>query len=356
MKILDKYILKKFMSTFFFVVLLFVLILSVIDFTEKNEDFIKNKAPGGEILMYYMHFMPYMANLLSPITVFIATVFVTAKMASHTEIIAILSSGVSFKRLMVPYIIGAALIGMGTFVLIEWVIPNGSKRRIAFENQYIKEKVEYRDNAHLKIGPNSYVYLQRYDNTIHEGYQFSLETIENNQLKSKLKSNRITWQYDKNSWKLDNYVVRKFEGGKETVTRGANKDTVINLLPKDFASTYQLHETFTMSELDNYIDELKERGSENIEIYLIEKYERYTYPFAIVILTAIGVIVSARKTREGAGFQIAFGFLLAFIYILFVLMSRGIASVGSISPMLSAWIPNIIFSCIGVVMYKTVPR
>jgi lipopolysaccharide export system permease protein len=297
-----------------------------------------------------------MANLLSPITVFIATVFVTAKMASHTEIIAILSSGVSFKRLMLPYLMGATFIGIGTFILIEWVIPNGSKQRIAFENKYIKEKVEYRDNAHLKIGPNAYVYLLSYNNTIHEGYQFSLETIEDNRLKSKLKSNKITWQPEKNSWKLDDYIVRKFDGDKEIVVRGFNKDTVINLLPKDFASTYQLHETFTMGELDNYIDELRERGSENIEIYLIEKYERYTYPFAIIILTAIGVIVSARKTREGAGFQIAFGFLLAFIYILFVLMSRGIASVGSIGPLLSSWIPNIIFSCIGVVMYKTVPR
>jgi lipopolysaccharide export system permease protein len=200
------------------------------------------------------------------------------------------------------------------------------------------------------------VYLLSYNNTIHEGYQFSLETIEDNRLKSKLKSNKITWQPEKNSWKLDDYIVRKFDGDKEIVVRGFNKDTVINLLPKDFASTYQLHETFTMGELDNYIDELRERGSENIEIYLIEKYERYTYPFAIIILTAIGVIVSARKTREGAGFQIAFGFLLAFIYILFVLMSRGIASVGSIGPLLSSWIPNIIFSCIGVVMYKTVPR
>ncbi|MFL5729032.1 MAG: LptF/LptG family permease [Cytophagaceae bacterium] len=356
MKLLDKYILQKFISTFFFVVLLFILILSVIDFTEKNEDFIKNKVPGIEILGYYMHFMPYMANLLSPITVFIATVFVTAKMASHTEIVAILSSGVSFKRFMLPYLIGATFIGIGTFILIEWVIPNGNKKRIAFENQYIKEKVEFRDNAHLKIGPNTYVYLLSYNNNNNEGYQFSLETIENNELKSKLKSNRIIWQPKKNCWKLDKYVVRNFDGDKEFVVRGENKDTIINLLPKDFGSTYQLHETFTMTELDNYIAELRDRGAENIEIYLTEKYERYTYPFAIVILTAIGVIVSARKTREGAGFQIAFGFLLAFVYILFVLMSRGIASVGSIGPLLASWIPNIIFSCIGVVMYKTVPR
>jgi lipopolysaccharide export system permease protein len=356
MKILDKYILRKFISTFLFVVLLFVLILSVIDFTEKNEDFIRSKAPGMEILMYYAHFMPYMANLLSPITVFIATVFVTANMASHTEIIAILSSGVSFKRFILPYLIGATFIGIGTFILIEWVIPNGNKKRIAFENQYIKEKVPYKDNTHLKIGPNTYIYLLSYNNMLDEGYQFSLETIENNQLKSKLKSNRIVWQPKKKMWLLDRYVVRKFDGNKETMIEGENKDTIINLLPKDFGSTYQLHETFTMSELDNYINELKERGSENIETYLIEKYERYTYPFAIVILTVIGVIVSVRKAREGVGFQIAFGFLLAFIYILFVLMSRGIASVGSIGPLLASWIPNIVFSCIGLVMYKTVPR
>jgi lipopolysaccharide export system permease protein len=357
LKILDLYILKKFLTTFFFVVLLFVVVISVIDFTEKNDDFIKNHAPFLEILKYYLTFMPYIGNLISPITIFIATVFVTANMAAHTEVIAILSSGVSFKRMMLPYIIGSLFIGMLTFVLIEWVIPNGNKKRVAFENQYVKNEYFFvGDNTHLKIAPNTYAYLLSYNNSMNIGYQFSLETIEGTKLKSKLKANRILWQDKKNVWELDNYVIRKFNGEKEELIVGAKMDTVINLHPKDFGSQYLLHETFTMSELDNYIAELKERGAENIEIYLTEKYERFTYPFAIVILTVIGVIVSARKTREGAGFQIAFGFLLAFIYILFVLMSRGLAGVGFIGPLLASWIPNIVFSSIGLLMYKTVPK
>jgi len=357
LRILDLYILKKFLSTFFFVVLLFVIVISVIDFTEKNDDFIKNHAPFIDILKYYLTFMPYIGNLLSPITVFIATVFVTANMAAHTEIIAILSSGVSFKRMMVPYIIGSVFIGLLTFVLIEWVIPNGNKKRVAFENQYVKDEFNFvGDNTHFKIGPNTYAYILSYNNSMNIGYQFSLETVEGTTMTSKLKANRIIWQEKKQAWELDNYIIRKFDGEKEKLISGLKMDTVINLLPKDFGSQYLLHETFTMTELEDYITELRERGAENIEVYLTEKYERFTYPFAIVILTVIGVIVSARKTREGAGFQIAFGFLLAFIYILFVLMSRGLAGVGSIGPLLASWIPNIVFSGIGVIMYKTVPK
>ncbi|HEY8399854.1 MAG TPA: LptF/LptG family permease [Cytophagaceae bacterium] len=358
MKIIDRYILKKFLTAFVFVVSLLVLVICVIDFTEKNDDFIKNNVAVSAILGdYYLNFIPYLANMLSPITVFIATVFVTAKMASHTEVIAILSSGISFRRMMVPYIIGSTLIAIATFYLIGWVIPNANKVRVAFENQYVKNAFFFEGrNIHMKIAPTTYIYMESYNNQLQVGYQFTIETIEGTELKSKLKANKITWQQDKGKWLLDKYSVRTFDGMKEELIYGEHLDTTIALSPKDFESTYLLHETFTLPELDNYIRELKERGAENIEIYLTEKYERYTYPFAIIILTIIGVIVSARKTREGSGFQIAFGFLLAFIYIIFVIMSRSVAQVGSIGPLIAAWLPNIIFAGIGAIMYKTVPR
>lgn len=358
MKIIDKYILKKFLSAFIFVVSLLVLVICVIDFTEKNDDFIKNNVSMAVIFKdYYMNFIPYLANMLSPITVFIATVFVTAKMASHTEVIAILSSGISFRRMMVPYVIGSVIIAAVTFYLIGWVIPNANKTRVAFENQYVKNVFYFEGrNIHMKIAPTTYVYMESYNNQMHSGYQFTIETIEGNELKSKLKANKITWQPETGKWLLDKYSVREFDGMKEKLWYGEQTDTLIALSPKDFESTYLLHETFTLTELDQYIKDLKDRGAENIEVYLTEKYERYTYPFAIIILTIIGVIVSARKTREGSGFQIAFGFLLAFIYIIFVIMSRSVAQVGSIGPLLASWLPNIIFAGIGAVMYKTVPR
>jgi lipopolysaccharide export system permease protein len=358
MKILDKYILKRFLVTFVYVVILLVVVICVIDYTERNGDFLRSNVPFKEIIgTYYLNFMPYLANMLSPITIFIAAVFVTARFAAHTEIIAILSSGVSFKRLLVPYVIGASLVGLCTFLLINWVIPNANKERLAFENQYLKGRYYYDGrNIHLKIAPETYVYMESYNNVMNVGYQFTLETVDGIELLSKLKTNKIIWQPDKEAWLLDKYTIREFKDGKEIINSGFNKDTVINLSPADFEDNNSLHETFTLPELEDYIKKLQDRGAENTEVYLTEKYERYTYPFAIIILTIIGVIVSARKSREGTGFQIAFGFLLAFIYIIFVIMSRSMAQVGSMGPLMAAWIPNIIFSVIGMIMYKTVPR
>jgi lipopolysaccharide export system permease protein len=341
-----------------YVVAILVTILVVIDFTEKSDDFIKNHLPFSVVFGdYYLNFMPYMANVFSPISVFIATVFVTARMATHTEIIAMLSSGISFKRILVPYVIGSSLLGILIFFMIGWVIPNANKTRISFENQYLHDKFYFEGhNVHMKIGPNSYIYLESYNSTIDVGYQFSLETFEGNELKSKLKSSKIAWNPKSNSWTLDVYSVRSYSGGKEHVVHGHNKDTLIDLSPKDFSNKNMLYETFTLTELNTYIQELKEKGAENIEAYVTEKYKRYAYPFAIVILTVIGVIASSVKSREGPGFSIAFGFLLAIIYILFTLISQSFSNVGSMGPMLAIWLPNIVFTIIGLIMYKRVPK
>lgn len=359
MKILDKFILKKFLVTFLFVVLLLCSVICVIDFTEKNDDFIKTQ-PGFQAIIfdYYLNYIPYLANMISPITVFIATVFVTARLAARTEIIAILSSGVSFMRLLMPYLMGAICIGIVTFFLTGWIIPNANKERVAFEIKYIKNKFYFNGrNVHIKIGTESFAYLESYNNTVHTGYQFTLETISNQQLFKKIKADKLTWQDSTKSWRLDNCMVRSWnKEGVETVSYSAHIDTVINLYPKDFESQHHLYETFTNPELDDYIAEAQSRGADDIEIYIIEKYLRFTYPFAIIILTMIGVILSARKSREGAGFQIALGFLLAFIYIIFFIMSRSIAQTGSIDPLLACWLPNIVFSFIGIFLYKTVPR
>ena len=358
MKLLDKYILKKFLTTFVFVVLLCVLIICVIDFTEKNDDFIKNNVSFKSIMLdYYINLIPFYANMLSPITVFIATVFVTAKLASHTEIVAILSSGISFRRMLVPYIIGATLIGGVIFALIGWVIPNANKTRVAFEIKYIKNPFNYdARNIHIRVGPETYVYMENYNNTANVGYKFSLENIEGVSLKSKLSSDMVAWNPEKKKWHIDNYTLRTFNGDKETLSYGTQLDTALNLLPKDFASTFRLAETFTLPELNKFIKDKQERGADDVETYLVEKYERFSYPFAIIVLTIIGVILSSRKARGGVGYQIALGFALAFIFIIFVIMSRSLAQVGDVPPMIASWIPLMIFSAIGAVLYKTVPR
>jgi lipopolysaccharide export system permease protein len=358
MKIIDWYILKRFLSSFFFVVVMLISVIVVIDITEKNEDFIKSGLSWWIITKdFYLNFIPYMANMISPLLIFIATVFVTARMASHTEIIAILSSGVSFRRLLYPFFVGSVLVAVITFALIGWIIPKANKKRIAFENTYLRQRFYFEGrDVHIKIAPNVYAYMESYNNTIKTGYQFTLETIIGHELISKLKANKITWDPEKKKWNLENYTLRKFNRNKEILIHGASRDTVLDLHPEDFESKYELHTTLTMDELNKYIKLQKLRGAENLEIFLIEKYERYAYPFAVVILTIIGVIVSSRKSREGAGFQIAFGFMLAFVYIIFVIMSRNMVTAGGIGPMLAAWLPNMIFTGIGFLMYKTVPR
>ena len=358
MKILDKYITKKLLITFFFVVLTLIAIICAIDYVEKNEDFMKHKLSFGFIVShYFIYYIPYMANMISPLTVFIASVFVTARLAADTEIIAMLNSGMSFKRLMFPYLLSSSIIAAGIFVMCAWVIPLSNKKRIDFENTYIKNQFHYdARNVHIKIAPTSYIYLESYNNTAHVGFQFSLENIDGNKLLSKMKSETIVWNDTIKKWNLRNYVYRKFDGDKETVTKGASLDTVIDLSPKDFESQYMIHETMTLTELNKHIDKLTLRGAENVEVFLIEKYERYTYPFAIIILTLIGVIMSARKARVGAALQISLGFILAFVYILLVIMSRSVANAGSLPPLLGAWMPNILFSIVGAILYKTVPR
>ncbi len=358
MKILDKYIIFRFLSTFLYVIAVIVTIVMVIDYTEKADDFINNKAPSKAIFLdYYLNFIPYWANYISPLMIFIATVFMTANMAVKTEIIAILSSGVSFLRFLRPYFIASALVGLFTFGMVGWVIPKANKKRIAFENKYVKNQYYYSGrDVHIKIGPNVYAYLESYSNVSNTGYKFTLEKIIKNRLVEKLSAEQIVWNPEKKKWKIEDYKIRKLKGTKHEMSFGTSIDSVLNLLPKDFESDYKLHEIYTLPELGSKINEINSRGADGVAVYQIERYQRYSSPFAVIILTFIGVILSARKARGGVGLQIALGFVLAFVYIIFFFLSKGVAEKGSISPMLAVWLPNLVFGTIGLILYKTVPR
>ena len=358
MKILDYYILKKFLKTYVFAVFLIVLIVMVIDYTEKIDDFIRKQAPMHAIIFdYYLNFIPYWANYISPLMVFIATVFFTANLAAKTEIIAILSSGVSFTRLMRPYLIGSSIIAIGTFIMIGWVVPNANKIRVPFEHQYINGTYFFdKRDVHIKIAPDVYAYIESYDNNTNTGYRFSLERISNNEIKEKLMSDRITWDTLRKKWTIHDYRIINLMPGKTGIISGVKIDTTLNLFPKDFQNKHLLHETFTLPELNRHIDLVRSRGADGIEVFLIEKYLRYANPISVIILTIIGFLVSARKSRGGVGFQIALGFSLAFIYILFFMMSKGIAEGGGMPPLLAVWLPNIVFGAVGVGLYYTLPR
>lgn len=359
MKLIDKYVLKRFLGSFFFVVLVIVAVIVMIDITEKIDDFGEHEdlTLYQIIFEYYLNFIPFIANMITPLTVFIATVFVTAKMAGHTEIIAILSSGVSFRRFMFPYLIGAVIIASISFVLTGWVIPKSNRERVKFEVTYIKSKFYYsKRNTHIQVEPNVYLYLQSYNNQSNIGYRFTMERLENTQLKEKLSANRLEWNEEKGKWTLKKWQHRKIDGLSEVITEGKEMDTTLAIHPKEFENDYRNYDGMTIDELNEHIDMLKSRGASNVELYEVEKYIRFTSPFAVLILTFMGIIVSARKSRGGTGLQIAIGFFLSFLFILFFIMSKTIAETGSIHPMLSVWIPNIIFTGISLIMYRYLPR
>ena len=357
-KILDFYIFKDFLRSFLFIVVMLTLVICMIDIVEKNDDFIKTKPGLYRILfVYYANFFPYIANMLSPITVFIATVFMTARLAARTEIIAMLGSGMSFLRLLVPYLAGSGLIALATWYLIGYTIPDANKKRIAFELVYIKNPFHFEGrNTHIKISPTSYFYIQTYNTEIHEGSYCTLENIDGPVLKQKLKADRLFWNKETKKWRMEQVRYFDFTTTPVTMRRIERIDTLLPIKPKDFESQYMKNETLNNTELAEYLAALKSRGADNTETYVVEQYLRMTYPFSVIILTMIGVILSARKSREGAGFQIAIGFVLAFVYIIFYITSRTIAQAGSMDPLLACWLPNLVFAGIGVVLYKSVPK
>ena len=357
MKKLDRYIIRQLLTTFVFVVVILVLIICVIDYTDKNDQFIKNEISGELIKRYYLSFAPYFAALLTPITAFIATILVTAKLASQTEIIAILASGVSFRRLMFPYLVAGVLIASLSFYLNGYVIPDANKFRVEFELTYIKKPYQNLDrDIHFKIGPNDYVYLNRYNNYRDVGYTVTLERFENYEMKEKINASRIQWDSTQQKWQLLDWEKRTMLERGELIEEGKSLDTLLNLRPADFENKQKLETTLTMPELQDYIDLQVSRGADDVMIYRVERYIRYMQPFTVIILSFIALIVAARKSRRGTGFQIALGFFIAFVFIIFFVFAQAIAAAGTMDPLLAIWLPNIIFAGVGVVLYNTIPR
>ena len=357
---IDRYLIKRFLTTYVFAVFIIVMVILVIDFVEKNDDFLETKPSNSAIFLdYYMNLAPYWANYISPLMIFISTVFFTAKMASHTEIIAILGSGTSFRRLMLPYFIGSGIVAVYSFVMVGWLLPKANIPRIDFQNKYLESDFFFSGrDIHMAVQKNVYAYLSSYDNNSNTAYDFTLEKIEDNRLVEKLSARRATYDDSLKKWKLHDYQIRKMGIMKDQMTYSpaVALDTSINMFPSDFTNAKNRQETLTIPQLQDYIALINSRGAEGVEIYKIEYYQRFATPFAVVILSVMGLIVSARKARGGVGLQIAIGFVLAFLYIIFYILSKGIAEAGSMNPILAVWLPNIVFTVVSAVMYFTVPR
>ena len=357
--ILDRYIIRKFLGTFFFTIALIVAIAVVFDLSEKIDDFLENDAPLRKIIFeYYLNFIPYFAVLFSPLFTFISVIYFTSRMAYNTEIIAILSSGVSFNRLLLPYFISAFALTVFSFTLNNYVIPHANARKLAFEEAfYHKSPKVVRDrNIHKQIEPGIYIYLENFNTISNSGRKFSMEKFEKGQLVSKLFADEIRWDSTINKWHLRNFYIRNFTGDRQDLISGQSADTVINLTPGEFRRRDNAIEAMNLGELNKFIKEQKLQGASDIDVILIEKDRRFSFRFSTFILTLIGVSVSSRKAKGGIGMQLGIGLLISFSYIVFMQFSSQFAISGAFSPFIAVWIPNVIFAIIAVFLYRLAPK
>lgn len=353
LKILDKYIIKKFMATFFFTVLIFTMITVIIDFSEKVGKFIEEPVTKAEILIdYYPNFIIFIHGLLWPLFTLIAVIFFTSRMAYNSEIISILNAGVSFQRLMRPYLIGATFIA-GLHLLGNHIfIPKGNMKRLDFEHKYIAKDrdIGKTQDVHMFVAPDTKIYINFYRKRDSTARNFRIEQFKDNELIFMLKASTAEWQGPPGKWRLNNYEIRTFDGLKETfqLGRGKHIDTTLNVTPEDFIDYADQQTMMTTSRLRKVIALQRERGAGNLEKYLIELHRRTAEPFTIFILTIIGVAIAARKVRGGMGLHLAIGVGLGACYIFLSRFSIVFAAGQSIPVLLGIWIPNIVFSTIAV--------
>lgn len=358
----DRYIVYKFLSTYIFLITIIVVIAVIFDFNEKIDKLTQSHAPLQKIVFdYYVNFVPYFANLFSPLFVFIAVIFFTSKLADNSEIIAMKSTGMSFRRLLRPYMFSAALIALTTYLLGAYVIPQSNVARVNFENRYIKKKTDITsvDNVQMQVDTGVVAYITHFDNVTKSGYGFSLDKFVDKKLVSHLTAQSI--QYDtlsdrRFSWTIRQYKIRTLVGRREKLESGQKLDTIIVMEPKDFFYVRGQQETMTVPELDEFIDRQKLRGAAGVSTFEVEYHKRFATPFAAFILTLIGVSLSCEKRKGGMGASIGVGIALSFTYILFQTVSSTFAINAGWPAMFAVWLPNIIFAIIAAVLYQRTPQ
>ncbi len=358
-RILDLYIVKKFIFTFFIALLLIIGIVIIFDISEKIDNFVSHEAPLKAIIFdYYLNFIPYFMNMFSPLFVFITVIFFTSKMASNSEIIAILSCGISFHRMMVPYMFSAALIALFSLTLSLFVIPNSNKVMDEFKSKYIKTSYQNTGrDIHYQISPGEFVYVESFSRWNNTAYKFTLEKIKENRLESKLSAETAVWDSTFNGWRLNKYTIRDYSGAMtDKVRTGARLDTVINLTITDFYLTKNTVTTLSYKELNQMIATQKMRGDDNVKLAQIEKHTRFALPFSAFILTIMGVSLSSKKRRGGIGWNIGIGIALSFSYILFLKFSEMFVHTDFLPPGIALWVPNILYAIISGFLYRIAPK
>lgn len=359
MKIIDLYIFKKFIGTFFLAISLLVVIVIIFDLSENLDLFLRHDAPWQRVLFeYYVMSIPYYINLFIYLFTFIAVVFFISKMAGHTEVVAILSSGISFWRFLYPSVLAALALAVMSLFFGNFLIPKANGIRQAFKNEYMESLVGFGgNNIHVQIGPDEYVYIDGYNLSKDLGYRFCWEKFDGTELKYKMLSDVIYHDsIEPNKWRIDNYAIHHLDVGKEWLEKGRRMDTVANFLPTDF---YQIKENYIEMdyfELRDHIAKMKSKGAQGVKAYEVEMQQRWAAPGAILILTLIGAALSSRKLKGGMGMHLGIGIAIAFSYIFFMQVSKSFAISGNLSPFLAAWLPNFIFCILGFFLLIKAPK
>ena len=355
-KKIDWYIAKKFMLTFVMALLLIIVIVIVFDVSEKINHFVDNKAPLKEIIFdYYLNFIPYFVNMFSPLFVFISVIFFTSQMASNSEIIAILSCGVSYGRMMVPYILTSILIALLSLGLNFFVIPKSNVKKVEFETKYVKTQSNSFNlrNLHYQISPGQYVFIESFSRWNNTAYKFTVEDVENNKLVRKVSAESAVWDSTTTGWTLKRVFVRDYSAGLgDKVVYKDRIDTVIDLKLKDLFNNEKTVEALTYPQLEELIQTQAMRGDTTAMYAKLEKHRRIAMPFSAIILTIIGVALSSRKKRGGIGWNIGMGIALAFSYILFQRFSEMFVYTDTLPPGIALWIPNLLFALVAAVLYN----
>jgi lipopolysaccharide export system permease protein len=366
LKKIDWYILKKFLSTTVFMVLIFSIIAGVIDTSERTDDFVKSGQSAYYILThYYAGFIPFIISMIFPLMVFIAVIFFTSKMAGRSEIVAILAGGVRFNRLLRPYFVGALLLGGIFWVANQYLIPKAQVLLADFKSKFIDSKSSYEigqylnkgSNYYLRVNKNTYAGLRNYDTTSKMAYGgFFMETIKGTEVVYNLRADYLKWDTAKKSWKLENAVERKVNGIREELKQIPEMHINLNVKPSQIRPDKYFKDKMTTPELKAFIKLEEDRGTEGLNDYKVERYRRDATPFSVVLLTLMGAVVASRKTRGGSGMHLALGIILAAVFVIMDKFSLTFATKGNFPPILAAWMPNIIFIFIGLWLYRKAPK
>jgi len=364
MKIIDRYILSKYLTTFFFCLILFTAIVVVVDISEKTNDFAKSNLSAYRIIMdYYIGFIPRIDAMLFPLFVFISVIFFTSKMAGRSEIVAILSSGVSFRRFLLPYIVGGIFLSALLWMGYQYIVPKANLKWANFEAKYIdgpvapeSNKSNYKQKLYFKIDSNTYVGIRGYDTILKSGNGFFVQRFQNNKLLYNLRSDQFNWDTATGKWKLFNAVERRLDSISERVTKTAELVVSYPFKPRDLRKDEFLKDQLPTPELDEFIKLERSRGSEMLNMLLVERYNRDAIPVSVLILTIIGAVLASRKIRGGSGLHLAIGVIISVLYILFSRFSIVFATKGSFTPFIASWTPNIIFGLLAFYLYKKAPK